>query len=208
MIKYNSFSLLPSFETNTWMIWDTDSLHAFLIDPAAPSQDLLTFIKSNNLSVTHIINTHGHADHIGGNSYFKEQLKAKVCIHKLDAKMLTNSKLNLSSFVDFELVLPEADLMLEDDMILELGNNPIKVIHTPGHTQGCICLYCDELLISGDTLFFHDIGRTDLPGGSYEQIINSVKHKLFKLPANTIVLPGHGPSSTIIDEINNNPYVR
>jgi glyoxylase-like metal-dependent hydrolase (beta-lactamase superfamily II) len=190
------------------MIWDTDSLHAFLIDPAAPSQDLLTFIKSNNLSVTHIINTHGHADHIGGNSYFKEQLKAKVCIHKLDAKMLTNSKLNLSSFVDFELVLPEADLMLEDDMILELGNNPIKVIHTPGHTQGCICLYCDELLISGDTLFFHDIGRTDLPGGSYEQIINSVKHKLFKLPANTIVLPGHGPSSTIIDEINNNPYVR
>lgn len=208
MISYKCFSLLPSFETNTWLIWDDVSLFAFLIDPSAPSEDLLHFIKSNNLKVTHIINTHGHADHIGGNSYFKQNLNALVCIHCLDAKMLLDSKLNLSVFFDFDLKQPEADLLLESDMILSLGSIQIKVLHTPGHTRGCVCLYTDGVLISGDTLFLHDIGRTDLPGGDYNDLIHSVRNKLFLLPGNTLVLPGHGPSSVINDEIINNPYVR
>ncbi len=208
MLRYKLFSLLPQFETNTWLLWDEDSKQAILIDPSAPSEKLRDFINDNKLSLKLIINTHGHADHIGGDAFFKSHFHSKVVIHSADADMLISSKLNLSAYMEYDLAMPAADSILSDGDKLELGSHIINVIHTPGHTPGGICLYSENLLFSGDTLFQHDIGRTDLPGGCYEDEISSVKHKLFTLPENTMVFPGHGPSSTIKDEILHNPYLK
>lgn len=207
MIRYKLFCLLPGFDTNCWLVYDDQTSDAVLIDPAAPEEDLLKSIMDQQLKVKYIVNTHGHADHIGGNAFFKQRLNAPVCIHKADANMLINSKLNLSAYLEVDLSLPQADIEFSDGDKLKLGDHEISVIHTPGHTPGCISLLIDNLLFSGDTLFYHDIGRTDLPGGDYQMILSSVRNKLLTLPDETIVLPGHGPSSTIADERINNPYI-
>lgn len=208
MLKYKQFSLLPAFETNSWLVWDEATKQAIIIDPSAPSEKLYKFIKDNNLELTYIINTHGHADHIGGNAFFKKHFNVPIAIYTADAEMLVNSRLNLSAYVDVDISLPPADKLLNDNDIITVGEHTLQVIHTPGHTPGGICLYAKGLLFSGDTLFYLDIGRTDLPGGSYEQEISSVKNKLFTLPEDTLVLPGHGPSSSIKDEVLHNPYLK
>jgi hydroxyacylglutathione hydrolase len=207
LIKYKVFSLLPGFDTNTYLVWEEESGQAMLIDPAMPSEAVLDFIIKTGLVVKYIINTHGHADHIGGNGFFREKLQAPVCIHSDDAEMLIDAKANLSMYLDVELALPAADRILQDNDKLSLGSQDITVIHSPGHTRGGICLCYGPYLFSGDTLFQRDIGRTDLPGGSASLLINSIKSKLFILPEETIVLPGHGPASTILDEKQNNPYI-
>lgn len=206
-MNYKLFCLLPGFDTNAYLVWNEHTYDALLIDPASSSNDILSFINEKKLNVLSIINTHGHADHIGGNAYFKKNLNTEVCIHKDDAEMLINSKLNLSAYLDLDLSFPSADKLLSDGDIFKLGEMEIKVIHTPGHSKGSICLSSDNLLFSGDTLFCNDIGRTDLPGGSYSDILNSIRTKLLILPEKTLVLPGHGPKSTILDELNNNPYI-
>lgn len=207
MLKIEGYILLPDFETNTWLLWDEDSREAILVDPAAPSPDLLKRIQELNLRVKYIINTHGHMDHIGGNAWFKNHLSAPLMIHSADAQMLTDNAKNLSLFMDNLRESVPPDVLLEDGMELILGKYPVKVLHTPGHTPGGICLLVDKFLISGDTLFEQSIGRTDLPGGNHKQIINSIKNKLFVLPDDVIVFPGHGPRTSIGLEKKNNPFV-
>ena len=207
MLKIEGYILLPDFETNTWLLWDEDSREAILVDPAAPSPDLLKRIEELKLKVKYIINTHGHMDHIGGNSWFKNHLSAPLMIHSADAPMLVNSAMNLSLYVGNPVSSAPPDVLLEDGMELSLGKYPVKVIHTPGHTPGGICLLADKFLISGDTLFEQSIGRTDLQGGNHQQIINSIKNKLFVLPDDVIVFPGHGPRTSISMEKKNNPFV-
>ena len=207
MTEYKLFCLLPGFDTNCWLAWNNQTSDAILIDPAAPEQAIWKFVSDNKLVVRYIVNTHGHADHIGGNAFFRKLLNAPVCIHKDDAIMLENSKLNLSAYLEVDLSLPAADVQLSDGDVLKLGDKEVRIIHTPGHTPGCISLKIENLLFSGDTLFCHDIGRTDLPGGDYNKIISSIRNNLLVLPDDTIVLPGHGPNSTIADEKQNNPYI-
>lgn len=207
MLKIEGYILLPDFETNTWLLWDEESREAILVDPAAPSPDLLKRIEELKLKVKYIINTHGHMDHIGGNSWFKNHLSAPLMIHSADAPMLVNSAMNLSLYVGNPVSSAPPDVLLEDGMELSLGKYPVKVIHTPGHTPGGICLLADKFLISGDTLFEQSIGRTDLQGGNHQQIINSIKNKLFVLPDDVIVFPGHGPRTSISMEKKNNPFV-
>jgi len=207
MIKYESFTLLPFFETNTYLVWDDLDNNALLIDPSYPSPDLLRVIEHKKIDVRFIINTHGHADHIGGNYYFKSNLKCNICIHEYDALMLNNPDYNLSSMVDYELFSTQADITLFDNHELNVGNVHLRIIHTPGHTQGSITILIDNFLFTGDTLFFHDIGRTDLPGGDDDMILHSITKKIFLLPDDTIVLPGHGLSSTIKEEKSSNPYL-
>ncbi len=208
MLKIEVHYLLPEFGTNTWLLWDDDSREAFLIDPAAPSEDLLARIKELQLRVTLIVNTHGHADHIGGNTWFKSALGAPILIHPADAAMLTDNRRNFSEYLGQPLQLDPPDNLAEDSQVLKLGEHSVEVIHTPGHTPGCICLLADKYLISGDTLFELSIGRTDFPGGSHAQIVDSIKNKLYTLPEDTIVFPGHGPRTSIGLEKKSNPFVR
>jgi len=208
MLVYEVFSLLPGFETNTWLVYDDETRQGVLVDPSAPSADVLQYISARHLQLAAIINTHGHADHIGGNAFFHGELRLPIWIHTLDAPMLNNPVHNLSSWVNLELKSPLADVLLQDGDTFEVGASTFTVIHTPGHTPGGICLYTPGLLFSGDTLFALDIGRTDLPGGNHQQLIDSIKNKLLVLPSDTLVLPGHEETSTIGNEIAHNPWIK
>lgn len=207
-MKIEHFVLLSDFETNTYLVWDEESREAMLIDPAEPSKGVLKLIEDEKLQLKYIVNTHGHGDHIGGNRFFKEQSKAgKICIHEFDEQMLLKADLNLSLYYEKTTVSPAADLFLQDGMSLMLGKQEFKVIHTPGHTRGGVCLYSDQYLFSGDTLFAENVGRTDLPGGSFSDLASSIRTKIFVLPGETVVFPGHGDKTTVGDEKRHNPFV-
>ncbi len=208
MIKYEKYVLLKDFETNTYLVWDDESREAMLIDPGAAGEQVAQYLRANRLELKYIINTHGHGDHIEGNRFFKERFdSAKLCVHKDDELMLYKADLNLSLFYEKTTISPPADVILEDGMTLFLGKEEIKVIHTPGHTRGGICLLLDKYLFSGDTLFEENVGRTDLPGGSFADLAASIRDKLFVLSENLIVLPGHGDQTNIGEEKRFNPYV-
>jgi glyoxylase-like metal-dependent hydrolase (beta-lactamase superfamily II) len=207
-MKYKQFTLLSDYQTNCYLLWDEASKEALIIDAADQSVEIKNLIEENGLTLKYILNTHGHGDHIGGNKYFKELYpQAKVGIHQEDAEFLRKTNLNLSLYFDNPVTSPSAEFRLEDDALIYLGVSQLRVIHTPGHTPGGVSLYAKPYLFSGDTLFAEEVGRTDFPGGSFAVLIDSIKNKLFLLPEDTIVLPGHGPSSTIGEERRYNPYV-
>jgi glyoxylase-like metal-dependent hydrolase (beta-lactamase superfamily II) len=207
-MKFEQFVLLKDFETNTYLLWDEKSLEAMLLDPGAPGEQVVKSITDKKLTLKYIVNTHGHGDHIGGNRYFKGKYpEAKLCIHQDDEPMLYKADLNLSLYYEKTTVSPPAEVILEDGMSLFLGKEEVKVIHTPGHTKGGVCLLTGTLLFSGDTLFAENVGRTDLPGGSFSDLAASIKNKLFSLEGMVLVLPGHGEQTTIGEEKEYNPYV-
>jgi hydroxyacylglutathione hydrolase len=205
-LKYFNFQL-GWFETNCYLIWDPISRHALVIDPGAPSEDLETAIVDERLRVTAIINTHGHADHIGGNFRVKSLTSAPLFIHENDQAMLQDDNLNLSAQFGYPLVSPPADDLAHDGQQFILGRHQIEIYHTPGHTPGSICIMTDGYLLSGDTLFAASVGRTDLPGGNMERLIKSLQEKIIPLPSNTVIFPGHGPFTTLDREKKKNPFL-
>lgn len=208
MIKYHTFNVLEEFGTNSYIVWDEKSLEAIIIDPASNSDVFKTFISKENLKLKYLINTHGHLDHIGGNAHIKSQFDIPLIIHKDDADMLFNPNLNLSIAVGKKIISPRANILVSgDESNYFIGKHKIKFIHTPGHTKGSMCVLIDNTLISGDTLFYESIGRTDLPGASYDEIASSIKSKLFVLPDSTLILPGHGNTTSIENEKVGNPFV-
>ena len=206
-MKYKIYNLETSLGTNTYLVWDEISKEASIIDPSNEGRDVLDFIKDNNLKIKYIINTHAHYDHIGGNDFFKEKLNVPICTSKEASEAISDPKQNLSAYTGDEVSSSKADKILFDNDILKLGNKELNIITTPGHSACGISIYCDNLLFSGDTLFAESVGRTDLPGGNMNTLIKSIKEKLFILPDDTIVLPGHGGSTTIEDEKIGNPFV-
>lgn len=190
-------------ETNCYIFADLDSKEAALIDPGSNGGGIISEVEKYGLNIKRIINTHGHGDHISSNGKFK----APIYIHKLDADFLGNAKLNLSASFGLAIKSPSANHLLEDGDIIKIGGFELKVLHTPGHTPGSISLLSDGVVFSGDTLFMGGIGRTDFVYGSEEKLINSIKEKLFVLDEETVVYPGHGPSSTIGKEKRENPFV-
>ena len=206
MLKYKIYNLIQSYETNTYLVWDTDSSEAILIDPAAPSDLLRNDIRQLNLYLKMIINTHGHGDHIGGNKFFSEQLACPIAIQEKDASLLCDPNQNFTEIMGLKYEPKAASILFKENETFYLGQSLCEIIHTPGHTAGGLVIYADPYLFSGDTLFYREIGRTDLPNGNYHQLISSIRTRLFVLPNDTIVLPGHGESTTIGDEKKDNPY--
>ena len=195
-----------------YLIGDERTRTCALVDPAFETARILSGVKNKGLRVTHIINTHCHADHIAGNADVKAATHASICIHKDDAGRLGTMTNSAMARVFGGRGSPKADMRLEGGDCIALGNTNLNVIHTPGHTPGGICLHHDGHLFTGDTLFAGAVGRTDLPGGSYKQLIRSIRERIFTLPGDTIIWPGHDygprPSSTVQHERRTNPYTR
>ena len=206
-MKIKRFALGPLW-TNCYVISDGGD-EGVVVDPGGPAGEVEDYVRENDIRLHWIILTHGHGDHIGGVSDLRNLSENGIAIHSEDADCLTDASRNLSAFMGTSVELPSADKMLNEGDILKVGKMTIRVIHTPGHTLGGICLHIaegeEEVLISGDTLFARSIGRSDLPGGDENVLINSLK-KLSDLPEKIRVFPGHGPETTIGAEKLYNPY--
>jgi len=183
---------------------------AIIVDPGGEVDRIIAKIQSHALNVKYIILTHGHGDHIGAVEQLRKMTSAEVLIHHLDEPMLYDPHLNLSDTYSGPEITFHPDKTIGDDSTLSIGNIKITIIHTPGHTKGGICLYIEseKVLITGDTLFYGSIGRTDLPGGNHKDIIQSILVKLMKLPDDVVVYPGHGSSTNIKFERNKNPFLQ
>lgn len=196
------------YAANCYLIYDESSKEGIIVDPGGDEKDIIDKIEELGLKIKNIILTHGHGDHIAAVLPLKEYTKAKVAVHKDDAYLLRDGRKNYSSSMAMGTVEFEADILLEEKDIIEFGNISCRVIHTPGHTPGGISLEIGNCLFTGDTLFAGSIGRTDFEGGSFKQIIDSIKTKLLVFPDETKVYPGHGPSTTIKMEKLHNPFLR
>ncbi len=196
---------LGDYQANCYIYASEISRAGFIIDPGDEAEVILDRVKNLGLNIGYIILTHGHPDHTGALARVREKTNALIAMHPLDAGMLKDKFMHsMLGFSPSEIV---PDRLIVQDETLTQEDVSLKVIHTPGHTPGCICLLGDALVFSGDTLFRLNIGRTDLPGGNSDQIITSINDKLLTLPDITTVYAGHGLSSTIGYERQANPYL-
>lgn len=202
------------FSVNTYILWNEVSRDAAIIDPGMTGQeeiDLLdNFILSNGLNITHIINTHLHLDHTFGDDYAKNKYGCPIEGHPAENILGENRAAQARMFgIPMELTPLTVDIPLNEGDTITIGTDTIKILHVPGHSPGSIVLHAQEsgFIVSGDVLFRSSIGRTDLTQGNYAQLIFGINTKLLTLPADTVVYPGHGPFTTIGNEINNNPYL-
>lgn len=180
--------------TNCYVVGCEGTKEAVVIDPGLESdkqaQEILDFVKEKDLHIKYIINTHGHSDHTAGNIILKEATGAPILIHERDASCV------------------HADRKLRDGDVIQIGCLKLVVLHTPGHTKGGISLLVDNVVFTGDTLFSGAIGRTDFPGGSYQELIQSIRNKLLPLPDAVEVYPGHESPTTLGKEKKTNPFLQ
>ncbi len=195
-------------EVNCYILGCEDSKEAAIIDPGDNADEIIRTIENEGLKPKFIINTHAHFDHIGGVKTIQDHFKIDFLLHKEDSFLVDNANEQATAFGLEPIPKPEVNKYVNDDEIITLGNKSITVIYTPGHSPGCVCYYLDNTVFVGDTLFAGSIGRSDLPGGSHETLINSIKEKLFLLGDSTVVYPGHGPSTTIADEKAHNQFLQ
>ena len=200
-----------SFEVFCYIVSCPKTKEALVIDPAGDEEKIVGRIEQKDLNLKYIVNTHGHADHTSGNAKIKDLTGAKIIMHEIDNQIFTSDE-GIKMSMQWGLTpSPPADITVKEDDQIVAGDVSLKVIHTPGHSPGGICLLGDNNLFTGDTLFVGGIGRTDLPGASTAQFMKSIKEKLLVLPGDTIVWPGHDygprPSSTIDIEAKTNPWL-
>jgi glyoxylase-like metal-dependent hydrolase (beta-lactamase superfamily II) len=194
-----------------YIVGDKDSKSGLVIDPAAEIDRILAEAEKNGIEIKYIVNTHGHVDHISGNADMKRKTGAKIIIHEADADMLVSTPAMVLNMFRAK-NSPAADITVKDGDIIRVGSIGLTVFHTPGHTPGGISLYTDGYVFTGDTLFVESVGRTDLPGASWETMAKAIREKLLTLPDDTVVLPGHNygrmQTSTIGHEKKHNPFLR
>lgn len=193
---------------NCFIIGCDRTKEAMVVDPGDDPDRILMALAKKELKVKFLVNTHGHFDHVGANKRMKEVTSAPIAIHSGDEPMLTELSRSAAMFGLSAENSPPADTLLKDGDEIAFGDLSFKVIHTPGHSRGGICLYTPGHLFAGDTLFAGSIGRTDLPGGDYDTLISSIKTKLLTLPEETVVYTGHGPETSIANEKRMNPFLR
>ena len=195
-------------QANTYLVCDETSRLGFIVDLGGYSKELKNIIEKNDIQIQYIVLTHGHGDHIGGvQEHLKDFPDAKVVCSRAEEKMLLDPELNEAHHFGPEKVSFNPDILVDDGDTLTVGNMTMKFIMTPGHTEGGLCILVDDVLFSGDTLFCRSIGRTDLAGGDFKTLMESIKNKLFLLPDETQVLPGHMGTTTIGFEKEHNPFV-
>jgi hydroxyacylglutathione hydrolase len=206
-MKYESV-IVGALETNCYIVYCQETLECAVIDPGAEPEKIFRLIGHKDLKPTTLINTHGHVDHVGANRDIKDKFDIPLYLHAADSPMLESILQSELSFFLGAKESPPPDKYLEEGDEIKIGNVSLSVIHTPGHSPGSVSLLGDGILFSGDTLFFGGVGRTDLPGGSWSEMENSIREKIFTLPADTVVLPGHGPTTTVDQETKFNPFIR
>ena len=211
MITLKRFTFNP-FQVNTYLLYD-ESGECIIIDAAmdgsSEEAEIAEYIKDHNLIPVMLLLTHAHVDHIGGSKFIIDNYDMKLTAHKDCVPFLANASAYASTFgltIDDKL---EIDNFIDEDNEIKFGNSALKVLFTPGHANGSLCFYSPEnhFVITGDVLFNQSIGRTDLPTGNYDLLQNSIWEKLFILPDETVVYPGHGPETSIGFEKLNNPFV-
>lgn len=204
-MKIKRFEVGPLF-VNSYVVYDEKTKVGIIIDPGDEPDLILDFVKEEDLNIKYIICTHGHFDHIGAVKEIKEETGADVILHREDIEIYKNSPQVAMQFFGIEIEpQPEPDKFIENEETIKIFDKEIKFIHTPGHSPGSMCIYIENHLFTGDTLFAGSVGRTDLIGGSMDKLLNSLK-KIAKLPMNTEVLPGHGPKTELQTEIKTNPF--
>lgn len=214
MFHYKRFVVNP-VEENCYIIWDDNSHEGAVIDCGAWTKDehrqIANFIREHGITLKYALQSHMHFDHCLGLGQIASSYGLTPMCHPADVPVYEGAPDMVQKWfrVDISDMLPEVDPCISESHALNLGDNAIQVLHTPGHTPGGVCYYIPQarIVITGDTLFRMGIGRTDLPGGDYRQELESIENKIFTLPADTKVLPGHGPESSVGEELNANPYI-
>lgn len=195
----------PPIENNNYLIIDEESKEAVLIDCSDADENILLELKKHSANLKYILLTHGHFDHITGLEGFSDNVK--VLMHRADMDWVNDINTYLPMVGMPSMKVPKIDDYLNDGDYIKLGEHLIKVIHTPGHTQGGVCFYLDGKLFSGDTIFKESVGRCDLPGGDFEQIIESIQERIFTLPDETEIYPGHGSKTNVAWEKEHNRFM-
>jgi len=200
-----------SFSVFSYLVGDEQSGECLYIDPSSQCDMLVKQAESLELTVKYIVNTHCHIDHVMGNGEMIRKTGAKVILHEADVDGMEERDPNILAMFRAQNP-PPPDILVRDGDLIKVGDVGLNVIHTPGHTPGGMCLYVEGMVFTGDSLFVGAIGRTDLPGGNYPQLESSIRGRLYTLPENTIVYPGHNyghiPTSTIGQEMQFNAFVR
>jgi len=199
--------VVGALETNCYLVYCEETRACAVIDPGAEPEKIISAIADLELKPSIVLNTHGHVDHIGANSDIIQKYSVPLAMHAADTGML-----QVSDYIELSLLLgahnsPAPDRLLADGDEITFGHAALRVIHTPGHTPGSVGFVHGGFLFSGDTLFCGGVGRTDLPGGSWKDLEKSIRERILTLPEETVVLPGHGPWTTVEQERSSNPFL-
>lgn len=196
------------FVENVYIVGDEKTKEGLIIDPGAEAERVLAEVEKLGLTVKYIVNTHGHADHTGAILPVKDATGAAFAIHEREIPTMQQVSPWVLDMVKGWSAPPKPDFTVKDGDVLKVGALEFTVLETPGHTPGGVCIQGNGIVLTGDTLFRLGVGRTDLPGGDWDQLLESIRTKLYTLPKETVALPGHGPHTTIGDERRANPFVR
>ena len=194
--------------TNCYIAMNEELKEGVIVDPGGDAARIMSLVDELGINVAAIFVTHGHSDHIGALSQVREATGAPVYISEEDADMLTKADRNLSMYMTSSIICKPADYFFKEGEDVTIAGMTFKVYATPGHTKGGVCLHVGDIVFAGDTVFCESIGRTDFPGGSYKQIIESIKTKILVLDDDTRLLPGHGPATTVAWERKRNPFLQ